>query len=158
MKLNVEIENAGHKAEKTAAKETEQETSSAMQQVKYLQDKMAYMKKPKLAGILKDCEAEIDAFTGKGSLLSFEDGMKYVLGGKLATGDLIKKVQAGAEQKATRSIEKRSKAVPQSKSGAKSEAIALTKEEKQMAAFLGVPVKEYASEKASIKKNKRKAR
>jgi len=141
---------AGLEAERKIEKEQQAEYQAAMQQVKYLQDKQSYMSKPKLARILKDCAAEIDEFTKNGSILSFEDGMKYVLGNKLATGELLQKVQAGSEQKAKANLQRQGKATPQGKvSSSKSDTLALTKLEKQIAANLGVSEKEYAAEKLS---------
>lgn len=154
------LENVGLKAERAAEKQQQEEVNAAMQQVNYLKDKTNYMAKPKLNRILKQYESEIDAFTQNGKILSFEDGMKYVLGSKLATGELLQKVQAGAEQKAVRSANKKSKAAPQSKStGAKPDTVALTKEEKIIAANLGISAKEYAAEKLSeINRKQRKPR
>ncbi len=157
--IDKDIENAGYKAEKESTAQQQQEISTAQQQVKYLEDRMSFTKKPKLARFLtKEVLEEIDNFTQKGTLLSFEDGMDYILGKRFRTGDIAKKLQDGAEQKANRNIAKKSKAVPQTKAGAKSESIALTKDEKEIAAFLGLSEKEYAEEKMAMAKEKRKAR
>lgn len=151
------LENAGMKAERATEKQQQAEINTAMQQVNYLRDKTGFMAKPKLARILKNYEAEIDQFTQNGKVLTFEDGMKYVLGTKLATGELLNKVQAGAEQKAVRSMDKKRKAAPQSKSaGAKSETVSLTKEERQIAANLGISAKEYAAEKLRESNSKKR--
>ena len=158
--VDQQYENAGLKAEKTNKQQQEAEVSAAMQQVKYLQDKTDYTKKPKLARILtKDILAEIDTFTQKGNVLSFEDGLKYVLGSKLATGELIEKVQAGAVNKAKATATVRA-ATPQSKgSGNKSEGVTLNRQEKIMAASLGVSEKEFAAEKIKeVNRKQRKAR
>lgn len=154
------LENAGMKAERATEKQQQAEINTAMQQVNYLRDKTNFMAKPKLARILKEYEGEIDQFTQGGKVLTFEDGMKYVLGTKLATGELLNKVQAGAEQKAVRSMDKKRKATPQSKSaGAKSDAVSLTKEERQIAANLGISAKEYAAEKLrEMNKKQRRSR
>jgi len=137
-------------AERTVEKQQQSEYQAGMQQVKYLQDKQSYMSKPKLARILKDCSVEIDEFTKNGSILSFEVGMRYVLGDKLATGELLQKVQAGSEQKAKANLQRQGKVAPQGKvSSSKSDSLALTKQEKQIAANLGVSEKEYAAEKLS---------
>jgi lambda repressor-like predicted transcriptional regulator len=151
-----QIENAEIKSERVIAKEQQEDVSEAMQKVNYLKDKTKFMAKPKLNRILKQYEKEIDAFTQNGKLLSFEDGMKYVLGSSLASGELLQKVQNGAEQKAARTATKR-KASPQSKStGAKSDTVTLTKEERIIAASLGISPKEYAEEK--LKETNRKQR
>lgn len=146
--VDQQYENAGLKAEKTNEQQQKAEVNAAMQQVKYLQDKTDYMKKPKLAMVLtKDVIAEIDDFTKQGSILSFADGLRYVLGAKLESGELIQKVQAGAANKAKRAATTRAVA-PQSKgSGNKSDSVALTKQEKAIAASLGISEKEYATEK-----------
>jgi len=158
--VDQQYENAGLKAEKTSKEQQEAEVSAAMRKVQYLQDKTDYTKKPKLARILtKDILAEIDTFTQKGSALPFEDGLKYVLGSKLATGELIEKVQAGAVNKAKATATVRA-ATPQSKgSGNKSEGVTLTRQEKIMAANLGVSEKEFAAEKIKeVNRKQRKAR
>jgi len=154
------LENVGLKTERAIEKQQQAEVNAAMQQVNYLKDKTMFMAKPKISRIIKQYEAEIDSFTQNGKVLSFEDGMKYVLGTKLATGELLQKVQAGAEQKAARSLKKTTKATPQSKSaGIKSDAAALTRQEKIIAANLGISEKEYAKEKLSeINRKQRKSR
>lgn len=153
-----DIELTAIKTEREQENMQKQDESAIMQQVKYLQDKSAHMQKPKLARILKDCEAEIDAFTKNGSILSFEDGMKYVLGQKLASGELMDKVQAGAEQKTLRNIERRGKAAPQNKNtGGNAAKVTLSKEERIIAANLGVSEKDYAVEKLN-ESNKRKGK
>lgn len=163
--ISDKIENAGIKAQQANKTQEEAEISAAMQQVKYSQDKLAYAKKPKLARVLtKDILKEIDVFTQSGKVLTFEDGMKYVLGEKLATGELLQKAQAGAEKKALKNIQQRGKAAPQSRKtgAAKSENAAntLTREQRTVAASLGITskedLKEYAAEIAQ--ENKRKQR
>ncbi|MFA6911119.1 MAG: hypothetical protein WCQ59_08355 [Candidatus Cloacimonadaceae bacterium] len=163
--ISDKIENAGIKAQQANKTQEEAEISAAMQQVKYSQDKLAYAKKPKLARVLtKDILKEIDVFTQSGKVLTFEDGMKYVLGEKLATGELLQKAQAGAEKKALKNIQQRGKAAPQSRKtgAAKSDNAAntLTKEQRTVAASLGITskedLKEYAAEIAQ--ENKRKQR
>lgn len=163
--ISDKIENAGIKAQQANKTQEEAEISAAMQQVKYSQDKLAYAKKPKLARVLtKDILKEIDVFTQSGKVLTFEDGMKYVLGEKLATGELLQKAQAGAEKKALKNIQQRGKAAPQSRKtgAAKSDNAAntLTREQRTVAASLGITskedLKEYAAEIAQ--ENKRKQR
>ena len=148
----------------TVTAEKEQETSqknevlAAMQQLQYTQDKSNYLRKPKLAPIVKACETEIDAFTKNGSILSFEDGMKYVLGQKLASGELIDNMTAGAEQKALRNNAQKKKAAPSiQKGGGNKSTTTLTKEERQYCANLGVDPKDYAVEKLA-EENRRKGK
>lgn len=149
-------ENAGLKAEKTSKEQEEAELSAAQRQINYLKDKTEYSRKPKLARVLtKEVIKEIDKFTQNGTLLSFEDGMKYVLGAKLATGELIERVQAGAANKAKRNNTRAT--VPQSRgSGNKSKSTALTKEERYIAASLGISEKEYAAEKTKRENERRR--
>jgi len=153
-------ELAGLKAERTVEQQQKADIDAAMQQVKYLQDKQAYMSKPKLARVLKDCMAEIDAFTQNGTLLPFEDGVKYVLGNKLVSGELLNKVQEGAEKKAIANQQRQPKAAPQAKgNGSKSDTVVLSKEERQIAANLGLSEKEYAEEKLKeLNRKQRKGR
>ena len=144
------------KADNALKKQEQEEVNAAMQSVKYLQDKQNYLRNPKLTRLLQDNEAEIDAFTQNGAILSFEDGMKYILGAKLANGELLQKIQAGAEQKTMRRKQKQGKAAPQTKSsGSKSGATTLTKEQRAYAANLGVSDKDYAKEYLNIKNSKK---
>ena len=155
--LKDKIENAGIKANQATQKQQDEEYNAAMQRVRYLEDKTNHMKKPKLARVLtKEIIDEVDNFTQNGSILTFEDGLKYVLGAKLANGELINKLQAGAEKKAQASVQKKV-AAPQSKQtgSVKSEGT-LTRDEKIFAANLGISEKEYAAEK--LKEQNRKQR
>jgi len=152
-----DIELANIKLEKEQETEQKQVESTVMQQVQYLQDKTAFLQKPKLSKLIKEFEAEIDAFSQKGQILDFETAMNQILGQKLATGELLKKVQAGAEQKAIRGNEKRSKSAPAVQKGGNTSTATLTKEERLIAAQLGVSEAEYAKEKLS-EANKRKGR
>lgn len=158
--LKPKIENAGIKANAVNQKQESDEINAAMQKVKYLQDKTDYIKKPKLAKVLtKEIISEVDNFTQNGSLLSFADGLNYVLGSKFTNGELISKLQSGAEKKAQANIQKKTVA-PQTKgSGAVKNEGTLSREEKIIAAQLGISEKEYAAEKyKEINRKQRKLR
>lgn len=151
--INNQIQLAGNEAQKNTDLQQKADIDEAMRQVKYSEDKLSCAKKPKLARVLtKDILKDIDAFTQNGKVLTFEDGMKYVLGEKFATGELLQKVQAGAEKKAQKNIQQRGKATPQNKTtgSAKSETSILTKEQIAVARNLGITSKDdlaaYAKE------------
>jgi len=143
--LKDKIENVTMKTEKLTEQQHQTDVNAAMQQVNYLKDKTEFTRQPKLGRFLTpDIVAEIDAFSGNGSVLSFEEGMKYILGTKLASGELLNKVQTGAAQKAKANASVKGKSTPRSGGGAsKSENnVSLTREQRQMAAGLGLTSKE----------------
>ncbi len=153
------LENASHKAEKTNKEQEDIEVNTAMKQIKYLQDKLDFAKKPKLTRVLtKDVVKEIDKFTQNGSILSFEDGMNYILGSKLSNGEMINKFQEGAAKKAQANMQQK-RAVPQTKKTASGKVdSALTKDQRAVAINLGLTTKEDLEEYAREvnRENKRK--
>lgn len=153
-------ENAGYKAEKQTKAQEEAELSAAMKQVKYLESKTEYTRQPRLARILtKEVVAQIDDFTKNGTILSFKDGVQYILGQKLVEGELLTKMQAGAEQKAKRSAATSGgKATPKGGGGSsKSDGTgSLSRQERLIAAQLGVDPKEFAAEKIRIQNSKQR--
>ncbi len=153
-------ENAGYKAEKQTKAQEEAELSAAMKQVKYLESKTEYTRQPRLARILtKEVVAQIDDFTKNGKILSFKDGAQYILGQKLVEGELLSKMQAGAEQKAKRSAATSGgKATPKGGGGSsKSDGTgSLSRQERLIAAQLGVDPKEFAAEKIRIQNSKQR--
>lgn len=159
--VNTQIENAGIKAQRANEQSENQDITNAMQQVKYLQDKNEWAKKPKQSRVLtKEIVAEIDAFTQNGRVLSFEDGMKYVLGEKLASGELIQNVQAGAEKKAQKNIQQRGKASPQNRKSGSTKpddlAGAITRQQMKLASAFGLTDKEDLKTVAKEIQNERK--
>lgn len=153
-------ENAGYKAEKQTKAQEEAELSEAMKQVQYLESKTEYTRQPRLARILtKEVVAQIDDFTKNGKILSFKDGAQYILGQKLVEGELLSKMQAGAEQKAKRSAATSGgKATPKGGGGSsKSDGTgSLSRQERLIAAHLGVDPKEFAAEKIRIQNSKQR--
>ena len=153
-------ENAGYKAEKQTKAQEEAELSEAMKQVQYLESKTEYTRQPRLARILtKEVVAQIDDFTKNGTILSFKDGAQYILGQKLVEGELLSKMQAGAEQKAKRSAATSGgKATPKGGGGSsKSDGTgSLSRQERLIAAQLGVDPKEFAAEKIRIQNSKQR--
>ena len=153
-------ENAGYKAEKQTKAQEEAELSEAMKQVQYLESKTEYTRLPRLARILtKEVVAQIDDFTKNGTILSFKDGAQYILGQKLVEGELLSKMQAGAEQKAKRSAATSGgKATPKGGGGSsKSDGTgSLSRQERLIAAQLGVDPKEFAAEKIRIQNSKQR--
>jgi hypothetical protein len=153
-------ENAGYKAEKQTKAQEEAELSEAMKQVQYLESKTEYTRQPRLARILtKEVVAQIDDFTKNGKILSFKDGAQYILGQKLVEGELLSKMQAGAEQKAKRSAATSGgKATPKGGGGSsKSDGTgSLSRQERLIAAQLGVDPKEFAAEKIRIQNSKQR--
>lgn len=158
--LKDKIENVDIKTSQINQQQQDEEINTAMKKVKYLEDKTLAMKKPKMARILsKEIIKEVDKFTLNGLVLTFEDGLNYVLGAKLATGELIDKLQSGAEKKAQASVRKKA-ASPQPKgSGATKSTVTLSRLEKEFAAQLGISEKDYAVEKyKEINRKQRKLR
>jgi len=153
-------ENAGYKAEKQIKAQEEAELSEAMKQVQYLESKTEYTRQPRLARILtKEVVAQIDDFTKNGKILSFKDGAQYILGQKLVEGELLSKMQAGAEQKAKRSAATSGgKTTPKGGGGSsKSDGTgSLSRQERLIAAHLGVDPKEFAAEKIRIQNSKQR--
>lgn len=158
--VETQLENAGHKAKQKAQQEEQTDTTAAMKLVQYMQDRLNYSKQPKLSRVLsKEVLDEIDAFSQKGAILPFEDAMNWVLGKKLSTGELINKVQNGAAKKAQAQAQTK-KSSPQSKSSASaSSENALTKQQRLVAASLGITSKEdlaaYAKEVNAENRRKR---
>lgn len=157
--VNQRFENQSLKAEKTNQQQDEANANAAMAQVQYLQDRMDAAKQTKLSRFLtKEVLAEVDRFTQKGAILPFKDGLKFVLGSKLAEGELIGNIQAGATKKAQANMA-RNRVAPQSKaSGAANNDGNLTREQREIAMRLGLTskedLKEFAREVRS--ENKRK--
>jgi len=153
-------ENAGYKAEKQTKAQEEAELSEAMKQVQYLESKTEYTRQPRLARILtKEVVAQIDDFTKNGKILSFKDGAQYILGQKLVEGELLSKMQAGAEQKAKRSAATSGgKATPKGGGGSSKSygTGSLSRQERLIAAQLGVDPKEFAAEKIRIQNSKQR--
>ena len=147
-----------HESNQEEANKQGEQIQVEMKRFQYEQDKAKYMKQPKLARVLKEIEGDIDRFAKQGLVLSFEDGMRYVLGEKLTKGELLKKMEQGMEQKTLRNIERRGKATQTKSQGGKVSSTSLSDDQKRMAGFLGVSEKEYAEQLENDKKSKRKSR
>lgn len=115
----------------------------------YSQQKQGFLNDP----VVKKYEKEIDQFSQNGTILDFETAMNYVLGQKLRSGELRDTIKSGAEKRAMANMQKRSKVAPEtSRVSGKADTSGMTKEEKQLAANLGVSPKEWQAYK---KKNKK---
>ena len=147
-----------HESNQEEANKQGEQIQVEMKRFQYEQDKAKYMKQPKLARVLKEIEGDIDRFAKQGLVLSFEDGMRYVLGEKFTKGELLKKMEQGMEQKTLRNIERRGKATQTKSQGGKVSSTSLSDDQKRMAGFLGVSEKEYAEQLENDKKSKRKSR
>jgi len=115
----------------------------------YIQDRAKHINDPLVKKYIK----EIDEFAGNGAALDFEPAMAYILGQKLKSGELLEEIRKGTEQKTLANVKKRSKASPEPGSqGGVSSLGSLTRQEKLLAAQLGISEKEWLEEKNKIKK------
>ncbi|GEM_PF-2054703 len=104
---------------------------------------------------------EIDNFSQSGTVVDFETAMNYVLGQKLASGELMKEIKATTEQKTLANINKRQKTRVEgaSQSGkATGTQVELSRTEKLLAKNLGLTEKEYADGKREQTIKKRRTR
>src|SRR5690606_8371083 len=109
--------------------------------IAYNQAKAKYANNP----LIKKYEKEIDAFSGNGMIADFEVAMNYILGQKVIDGEILNDIKAAVEQKTLANVAKRSKVAPEKGGqGGVSLASSLTKQEKLIAAALGISPKEYA--------------
>ncbi len=117
------------------------------QQLAYNNEKTRFLSDP----LVKKYEQEIDAFAHdqQGNVVAnFEVAMNYILGQKLASGELKKVLQEGTEQKTLANIKKRGKARPETStvSGA-TDNKGLTKEERALAKSLDIDPKDWQKNK-----------
>ncbi len=124
------------------------EFQEQQQQLGYQQEKSKFIKDP----MVKKYEREIDEFSQGGSVLTFEVAMNYVLGEKLRSGEIRDAIKSGTEKQTMANINKRAKAAPETSrvSGA-TDTTGLTKQERQLAAALGISPKEWATNKGKKK-------
>ncbi len=133
-------------------KTMEEENQQTKNMAQYDRDKQKFMSNP----MVKQYESQIDAFAKNGAALNFEPAMKYVLGEAILEGKID--VNKDLEQKVLASRKKKGKTkpeVPGSGGGAETQSSTLTKEEKQLARNLGLPLKEYAASKKRLEKQKK---
>ena len=124
--------------------EQQKQVAVTQQVSKYNQDKSETVtKNPVIAKYLK----EIDEFSGGGSQLDFDTAMKYVIGGKIVSGELTNDIKTAAEQKTLKNVSKRSKIGTEKGGQSSSTASQLTKDELLMCKALGVTPKTYAANK-----------
>lgn len=114
----------------------------------YNNEKMRYMDNP----LVKKYEAEIDAIAKGGQQLGFEAAMNYVLGQKTVSGEILKSIQENPLKKTT----KKPKVAPEGAGAGGVPSKAIPKELRQIAAALGVDVKEAAEEYYKEQKQKRR--
>jgi len=152
-----DIKLADIQLEREQEKSQKNEESEVMQQMQYLQDKVAYMQKPKLAKFLKQFEKEIDDFSQNGKILDYATAMNQIIGQKILSGDLLEKMQSGAQQKVLRDNEvKKKKTPPSTASGGNTATVTMTKAERDFIAAMGLDEKEVAKEKLALEKNKQR--
>lgn len=113
----------------------------------YSQDKSVQLAKNPLAA---KYVAEIDSFSQNGAAVDFETAMKYILGEKVANGEILNDVKAATEQRTLKNVNQRqkTKVLNGSTSGDTSSRSSLSREEKLAASLLGVSPKEYAAQKS----------
>lgn len=97
---------------------------------------------------------EIDEFSGKGVQVEFDVAMKYVLGDKFASGELQKTISKTAEQRTLKNVNKRGKTRVEGATGtgAPGKGETLTRDQRKVAAALGLTPKEYLSGLPKAKK------
>lgn len=125
-----------------------QETEAIRRTIKYGQDKMKFLNNP----LVKKYEKEIDDFAQGGLMLDFEPAMYYVLGTKVANGELLQNLQEGAEKKAIANITKKSKANVEKVGNVAPSSESVPPYLKNILNGLGISVKEYLAEKEKIQK------
>lgn len=126
-------------------KQYEQQQKAGSKTSQYVADRAAAIaKNPMAARYIQ----EIDDFAQNGTVLDFQTAMKFVLGDKLASGELMDIIKTTTEQKTLANVDKRAKkSVEKGGSGASSGAGSLSREERLMAKRLGVSEKVYAANK-----------
>lgn len=97
-------------------------------------------------------EAEIDEFAQFGAVLSFEDAAKYVIGDKVARGELLDDVRKGAEAKAL--AIKGAKIESGSQPGGNKQALKMTSLERKAARAFGISEKEWMDSKKALNKKR----
>lgn len=135
----------------------EQESRLTQNMMAYQAEKAAFTAKFPLAAKYAD---EIESVGKGGSIpgLTFETAMNYVLGQKVASGELLKNVRAGERQK-TLAKEQQGKKVRVeggSQPGDTSSQINLSPQERKLAKAFGLTPKEWANEKQKQQKRGRK--
>ena len=126
--------------------------------MQYDRQKSAFLSKTtNLTPYYKKLEDEIDKFAGFGENLSFEDAAKYILGDKVAKGEIIEDIRKGAENKLLATSQKRGKATIESGSqaGGKTEG-KLSAYERNAARELGFSDKEWMDSKKALSKRKKR--
>ncbi len=114
-------------------------------------DKYQHLNNP----LVKRYEKEIDEFSGRGEMCTFEAARRYILGLKLEQGEITSDLQSGAEKKALANMKKKGKArVEKGSQGGKSAASAsvkgLSPEQREWAANFGLSPKEVAAEQKKM--------
>jgi hypothetical protein len=94
---------------------------------------------------------EIDQFSQNGKTgVTFEVAANYILGSKVASGELINSIKTTTEQKTLKNVGQRSK-IAVEKGGSTKADPALSKQEMRLAAALGVSPKAWAANKKGKK-------
>lgn len=103
--------------------------------------------------LYKKFESEIDEFAGYGMTLPFEEAAKYIIGDKIARGELIDDIRKGAENKLLAGSQKRGKAKIESGSqaGGKTKG-QLTSLERKAARAFGISDTEWLNSRKQIEK------
>ena len=118
------------------------------QKAGYNNEKMKFNNNTKV----KKYEAEIDAISQGGQQLGFEAAMKYVLGEKAVTGDLMRNIKEHSQKPKP----SKPKIAPVSAGAGGAHSKSVPKELRALSAALGVDVKEAADEYFKEQKRKRR--
>ncbi len=121
-------------------------------QLNYINDKARDMSNP----YVRKYAAEIDAFAQNGQACGFEAAKNYVIGQKVLSGEITDAVKRGTTKKTLADIEKQKRTgLMQGGVGGKSDPHGdVDPFQKQIAAQLGVPLKEVIAERARIQRER----
>lgn len=99
---------------------------------------------------------EIDAFAQNGAACGFEAAAKYIIGEKVASGELLNDIKTATEQKTLANIGKRAKAKVEGGSlpGDTSKQVTLTPQERKLCRNLGLTEKEWIESKQKTSKKR----
>jgi len=99
---------------------------------------------------------EIDAFAQSGAVLDFETAASYVIGQKVASGELLNDIRTAAEQKTLANIGKRAKTKVEGGSlpGDTSRQVTLSPQERKLCRNLGLTEKEWIESKQKTSKKR----
>lgn len=132
--------------------ELEQRTQELQAITAYQQEKAKHQSNP----LAQKYAADVDNFTQYGKLVSYEDGLAYILGQKVLKGEITEAAARGAEQKVLANVQKRGQAAPETggAAGVAKPTVTMTRAESVMAKNLGLSDKEWLASRAKLQRRK----